>query len=167
MQKSYTIFQELTFKEFFISTLYLTSSTKIVKRLIVFVCIVSLLNLFLTYNLSKVQPGILTAIGCFLPIVYFIGLAILLCLVICLYIYSTKQYLFRDVSYDFTHWGVVRNGFKTDFSKPWRDISKVKETGQYFFLFVGKIDFHIIQKRMINQNDLTEFRIFLTDNMKK
>jgi hypothetical protein len=86
----------------------------------------------------------------------------------CLYIYKRKRYLFNNVSYDFTHWGVVRNGAKTEFSKPWREITRFKETKAFFLLYAGSIDVHIFQKRMFaNTEELNDFRQLLLENIKK
>ena len=84
----------------------------------------------------------------------------------CLFIYKSKPYLFENISYEFTHWGVVRHGEKTEFSKPWRDITKIKETKAFFLLYVGNADFHIIQKRMFeNDSSITEFRNLLKEHV--
>jgi hypothetical protein len=100
------------------------------------------------------------------PLVILFLMVIIFIIVNCLFIYKSKPYLFQNVSYDFTHWGVVRHGEKTEFSKPWRDISKIKETSAFFLLYIGRTDFHIIQKRMFeNMDELNDFKLFLKEKV--
>ena len=100
------------------------------------------------------------------PIFFLFIIVALFALLSCLFIYKSKSYLFKNVSYDFTHWGVVRHGERTDFSKPWRDITKFKETKAFFVLYTGKSDFHIVQKRMLKDLDsLNDFRKLLQQNI--
>lgn len=102
----------------------------------------------------------------FAPVAILFLIVIIFTFIICLYIYKSKRYLFDNVSYDFTHWGVVRHGERTEFSKPWRDISKFKETKAFFILYIGNTDFHIIQKRMLeNIGELNDFRNLLSEKI--
>ncbi|MBS1934789.1 MAG: YcxB family protein [Bacteroidetes bacterium] len=71
------------------------------------------------------------------------------------------------MTYEFTHWGITRNGEKTEFSKPWRDVKKIKET-KSFILFIFHNDFHVIQKRMLkNPDELNAFKEYIKENIKK
>ena len=162
MDNSFTIKQNLTFGEFLSATLYYYLSRKLLWRFFLLLIILGLLSILLgQITTSKA----LTAVD-FIPVVA--PLVILFLIAICFYIYKGKPYLFHNVSYDFTHWGVVRHGEKTDFSKPWRNISKIKETKAFFFIYVGKSDFHIIQKRMFaNMNELNDFRSLLKEKTLK
>jgi len=65
-----------------------------------------------------------TIISNFAPLLILPLIVTALAFFVCLYIYKRKPFLFDNVSYDFAYWGVVRHGEKTEFSKPWRDITK-------------------------------------------
>jgi len=68
--------------------------------------------------------------------------------------------------YDFTNWGMVRHGEKTEFSQPWRNITKVKETKVFFLFNIGVKDFHCIQKKMFTgEDEINSFRVFLKEKM--
>lgn len=167
MQNSFIIRQDLTLKEFLISTLYYYFSGKLLKRFFIFLICLTFLNMFLSFATTSSNMALLTIFSSFAPIVILFVVVVIFASLICLYIYKNKPYLFSDVSYDFTHWGVIRHGEKTEFSKPWRDISKFKETKNFFLLYIGNNDFHIIQKKMFtNLNELDDFRQLLRENIK-
>ena len=72
------------------------------------------------------------------------------------------------MSYQFNHWGVIRHGDLTEFSKPWREVSKFKESKAFFLLYISNTDFHIIQKKMINGSDeINKFRDILIAKINK
>ena len=168
MHESFTIQQNLTFREFLSSTLYYCFSGRLLKRFVLFLIGLTLLTTFLGSATTSdgVRPG--TFIYNFAPILLVIPIVVIFSFCLCLYIYYGKPYLFHNVSYDFTHWGVVRNGEKTEFSKPWREITKFKETTAFFLLYIGDRDFHIVQKRMLeSQERIAAFRQLLQKNLKK
>jgi hypothetical protein len=98
-----------------------------------------------------------------------IGLIILLIAFIVLYtciIYNTKSILFKRMIYNFTHWGLVKSGNGLEFSRPWREFLKVKETKSFFLLYISKNDAHVIQKRMFrNREEIKDFNFFLENNL--
>ena len=162
MEKSFTIRQNLTFRDFLSSTLYYYLSGRLLRRFFLILVGLALLSMFL--GLDTTSKGINSArlISSFAPFLIFLIGVVAFAFTTCLYIYKSKPYLFHNVSYDFTHWGVVRHGDRTDFSKPWRDISKIKETKAFFLIYIGNSDFHIIQKRMFaGSEELNDFRQLL------
>ncbi len=95
-----------------------------------------------------------------------LSIIVLIVFLLCLFIYLARPHLFRNVSYDFTHWGVTRNGKGTEFSKPWREFTGYRETNAFFLLYVGTTDFHFIQKRMLTGPEETDlFRDLLKEKI--
>ena len=162
MLNSFTIKQDLTLKDFFSSTVYYYLSGRLLKRFFLFLTLLMLLSTFVGPSTTFLE----TLITIFVPIIILLLMVITGTFFICVFIYNSKPYLFKNVSYNFTHWGIVRHGERTEFSKPWREISKFKETKSFFLLYIQKTDFHIIQKRMFNDaNELNDFRILLKENI--
>ncbi|MEI6946712.1 YcxB family protein [Paraflavisolibacter sp. H34] len=167
MRNSFIIRQDLTFREFASSTLYYYFSGRLLKRFFLFLTGLALLSVFLGFASASNGIDLVTIISSFAPIIILLIAVTAFAFFICLYIYKSKPYLFEGVSYDFTHWGVERLGERTEFSKPWRDITEFKETKAFFLLYVGNNDFHIIQKRMFaNPEELNDFRKLLKANIK-
>jgi hypothetical protein len=111
---------------------------------------------------------LMSIVSSFAPIFILLLILMILVVLICLYIYKSKPYLFTDVSYKFTHWGIVRIGERTEFSKPWRDISEFRETKAFFLLCIGSNDFHIIQKSMFHSlEDINDFRCILKEHIRQ
>ena len=167
MHDFFKIRQDLTFGEFLSSTLYYCFSGRLLKRVLLFLIGLTLISMFLGFATTSKSIDLATVLGSFVPIAILLLIVVIFAFLICLYIYKSKPYLFDNVSYNFTHWGVVRHGERTEFSKPWREISKIKETKAFFLLYVGNTDFHIIQKRMFtNLDELNDFRLLLQENVK-
>ena len=168
MHDLFTIRQDLTFNEFLSSTLYYCFSGRLFKRFMLFLLGLTLLSSFLEYATTSREVQLGTFIYNFAPIFMIVPIVVVFSFFMCLYIYKRKPYLFNNVSYDFTLWGVVRHGEKTEFSKPWCDITKYKETKAFFLLYIGDRDFHIVQKRMLESSvRLDAFRQLLQENVKK
>ena len=168
MQTTFTINQNLTYREFLSSTLYFYLSAKLLRRFFLLVIGLSLFSNILGLMTTSKGLKVTDFVSAIVPSVILFLMVIIFSIVICLIIYKSKPYLFHNVSYDFTHWGVVRHGEKTEFSKPWREITRVKETRAFFLLYIGRTDFHIIQKRMFgNINELDDFRSLLKEKTLK
>lgn len=165
MEDSFVIEQNLTFREFFLSSFNYYIAKKVLKMFLLILLAFSVLEVFLgIITINNLSFPVL--VGTFAPIVVIVFLLITLTFLVCFFTYKSKPYLFQNVSYEFTHWGVVRNGEKTDFSKPWRDFEKFKETKEFFLLYIANTDFHIIQKRMFKDFDEMErFRALLTEKI--
>jgi hypothetical protein len=167
MQNSFIMSQDLTFREFLSSTLYYYFTGRLLKKILLLLIGLTLLSMFLGSATTSKGINLATVFRSVAPIVILLLLIVIFAFLICLYIYKSKPYLFDNVSYDFTHWGVVRYGDRTEFSKPWRDITKFKETKAFFLLYIGNTDFHIIQKRMFTKSEeLNAFRQLLRENIK-
>jgi hypothetical protein len=155
MQNVFKIEQDLTFREFLSFTLYYYLTGKRTRKFFILIATLSLLSVILGLIATSNSIDLLVISTYLAPVVVsFFGL-----LLICFIIYQFKPYLFKKVSYEFTHWGVVRHGERTEFSRSWRDITNLKETKAFFLLYIGSTDFHVIQKRMFSDTEkLDTFR---------
>ena len=163
MENTIIINQQLTFKEFVSSTLYFYLTGSLLKRFFAILFAILLVSLLL--GLGTTDKGLDTTmiIGTVAPVIFLLAAATAFVFLSCLYIFKSKPSIFKNVSYEFTHWGIIRHADKLEFSRPWRDITDMKETKAFFLLYVGKTDFHIIQKRLIG--DSIKFRLLLKSNL--
>lgn len=168
MKDSFTIDQHITLKEFINFTLYSYVHSRRIKSFFLLILLLDLVALVfglltgLTNFNSEVVFNMLT------PLILLPVLLVIFAVLVSLLIYTSRPYLFKNVSYDFTHWGIIRNGEKTEFSKPWREITRYKETKSYFIFYIGNADVHFVQKKMFNDaNELADFAFFLKDRMSR
>jgi hypothetical protein len=156
MQNIFKVDQDLSFKEFLSSTLYYYLTGRRTRKYFAFMTALGILSTIFGFMTSSNGVG-LSDIPIYLApaIMLFFGMLDFIVLV-CFVIYKFKPYLFKNVSYEFTHCGVVRHGERTEFSKPWREITNLKETKAFFLLYIGNTDFHIIQKRMFPDTEKLE-----------
>jgi hypothetical protein len=161
MKNSFTVSQDLSHKEYLSSNLYFVFHSRRLRLYGLYLTGIFLLSLFLGFPAKKEELNLIKLVGSLAPVVFLGVVLILGVILLSFYIYRSRPHLFKNVSYEFTHWGVTRHGEKTEFSKPRREITKIKET-KAFFLFYAGIDMHTIPKRVFGtQEELDEFRQFL------
>lgn len=165
MQSSLRINQDLTFQEFFSGTLYFCFSSKLVKRAAILILAGNVLSIFVEL---AANPNSLSSDSLFtqvIPIIAMLLLLVLLVFVFSIFTYTNKSDIFKNVTYDFTHWGIIRNAVQSQFSKPWRDLTEVKESKEFFILYFSNTDYHLIQKRMIgDKKEVGRLRTLLIEN---
>ena len=159
MKDSFTIRQDLSFKEYLRSNLYFFFVSR---RLRFYGLVLTAVSAYGSGSVTASKKIDLTAIvSVFVPILLMAAVLALGIYFVSLYLYRAKPYLFKEVSYEFTHWGIVRHGERTQFSKQWREITKVRES-KNFFLFYAGMDAHTIPKRVFSSpGELDAFRQFL------
>jgi YcxB-like protein len=149
---TFIVQQKLSLNEFIRSTLLYLPHNRAVRKLIIIVCSVVSLVVFLGQDWSF-DKSILSA---FLNTVDWIALIFIIIMAFialtCSYIFKTQKHLFENVTYQFTDWGIARHGNRTEFSKPWKEVSKIVETKSFFLFCFGVSDYHIIQKRMFKDS---------------
>ncbi|WP_143774282.1 YcxB family protein [Niastella vici] len=159
MQNTITVRQQLTYKEFLNAMLYAFFISRRVRRYFGFMLIISCASNLLGFlTTSKFSFTLQDAAF----IVFFIGslalAGMLALLIITWWVYQKRPDLFNNVLYQFSHWGITREGPNTNFSKPWREIDRFRESKQFFLIYVSRFDVHIIQKKMIG--DVERINIF-------
>jgi hypothetical protein len=166
MFETITVPQRLSCKETLSVVLFMYASSRRVRRFILTMIIIHTAGQLFGYVAS---PGYSFGLYNVLFIVKYLGsfalAGIAFITLLTLIIYRTKPHLFNNISYEFSHWGVTRDGERTEFAKPWRDITKYKESKIFFIIFAG-IDPHIIQKSMLGDaKKIDDFRIMLKSNI--
>jgi len=169
MQNTITVPQRLTYKEFLSAMLYACFISRRLRRyfwlMLIISCASNLLGFLTTTKFSfTLQDAVF--------IVFFLGFlalaGMLALLIITWWVYQKRPDLFNNVLYQFSHWGITREGPNTNFSKPWREIDRFKESKQFFLIYVSKFDIHIIQKEMIGDTErINIFRSMLEENVGK
>ena len=165
MLNSLRVNQDLTFQEFFNGTLYVCFSLKPLKRFFLFLLALSIISLLLGFVTTSNRLTIASLITEVMPILSLLVLVILLVFLFSFFTYRNKPGIFRNVTYDFTNWGVIRNAHQSQFSKPWRDMFKMKESNRFFILYFSNTDYHLIQKKMFkDKSEVDRFRTLLKEN---
>jgi len=158
--------QRLSYKEFLHAMLYVFASSRRIRRFFLFMIILMSSSQLLGYlTTAKYNFGLASVflIAKVLVSMMLGGLAFVTILTFILY--RTQPHLFNHVSYEFSHWGITRNGEGTLFAKPWRDITGYKESNRFFVIYAG-IDPHIIQKSMLGDAEkIDNFRTMLKSNI--
>jgi hypothetical protein len=149
---TFIVEQKLSLNEFIRSALLYLPHNRVVRKLIIVVCSVVSLIVFLGQDWSFDKSIFLTFLKTLDWIVFIFIIIIAFIAMTCLFIFKTQNYLFENVTYQFTDWGITRHGRQTEFSKPWKEVSKIVETKSFFLFCFGVSDYHIIQKRMFNDS---------------
>jgi hypothetical protein len=166
MQNSFSLKQDLTFKEYYNSTVYYFLTGKKSKGFLIVLLAGGFLSMFLGFIMSPEQSSLVQISTSFIPIIFLFLVFLFALFVSCIIAYNSKPYLFKNITYGFTHWGITKTGEKTDFSKPWRDVIRLKEAKSFFLIYSNNIDAIVIQKRMFGTaEELDEFRIFVQDKI--
>jgi hypothetical protein len=70
--------------------------------------------------------------------------------------------LYRNLTYEFNHWGVHTTGKGFEHSKPWREFYRYKESRNFFFLYQSKKSALAFPKRVFpTEFELEDFRALL------
>jgi len=169
MQNTIVVLQELTYKEFLSAILQVFARSRRLRAyLLIFIGMITSSQLLGYLTAPHYSFGLIDLFKMLLiPALMVMGLVIVLT-VISYILYRSKPHMFRDVSYEFTHWGVTRYGEEANFSKPWREIKRFKETKQFFLFYIGPVDVHIIQKKLIGDETwINAFRTMLQEQVRK
>lgn len=162
MQHTFTIQQDLTQMEFMSATLYYYLTGKWVKRFFFFLFFLSLMSVLLGFITAPLHFNSLSFIRIFAPIGILFVLLLFFIVFSSYSIFTRNAYLFKNVTYSFNDWGLIRHGEQTDFSEPWNEALTFKETKAFFIFYIGNTDFHIIQKRLFHDKIETDhFRSFI------
>ncbi|HTQ66474.1 MAG TPA: YcxB family protein [Puia sp.] len=166
MADSFTISQYMTLRELVQASLYIGLRSKIIKRYFLFFSVLALACVvfgFITAGRYFYWQSILQIL---IPFVVMAALFFIFIVVVNALILLIKPDNFRNVVYQFTQWGMTRSAKGFDSSRPWGDFIKFRETASFFFLYISANDAHIIQKRMIgDEEEIEEFRNLIKDKV--
>lgn len=163
MEASFTINQDLTFKESMSSTLYYILSSKRFRLFVLF-----LAGLTVMSNLLSPQGIEAKEILWGFASILMTGTILLLFMIILSLVFrKTRPSIFK-FSYRFTHGGMAWNNNDKEFSKSWKEVETFKESKAFFFLYTDKYNVHVIQKRLFNDRyDVFAFRDLLKEKINK
>lgn len=166
MEATLKIEQDLSFTEYFRSALYYFNNKRFKIFLIILYLAPLLPEVIFLIMIPNFQFHYDTLYLSFVPIVIVFIVAIIIVFFGCCYFYYVKSQYFHNISYSFTHWGIVRDSETSGFSKPWREIVKCKETRSFFLVYTTPRDFQVIQKRKFETpEDVIIFRDLLNENI--
>ncbi|WP_276485294.1 YcxB family protein [Paraflavitalea pollutisoli] len=150
MPPTFTIDQDLTLKEYLLAVLFLIRKSKRVKRFALYAIIaVILVQVLVQTGMPKPFDLTWVLIGVFPVFVMLLFYLVALLLLMTL-LYVAKPGLFRQATYELTHWGVTRHSDRNGFAKPWREVQRYKESEHFFILFTNSFEFQIIQKNRVS-----------------
>lgn len=73
---------------------------------------------------------------------------------------------FKNVTYHFNHWGMVKTGNGINIDRPWKGFCKFQESKNYFFLYITQNDAHVIQKKMLkSKEEIEDFRQLIFEHI--
>ncbi len=168
MQSSFSIKYHLTLLEFYYSSIYSAIRNKRLKKfyyLIPGILVLSgLLNFFLDTKKSSYSIGLIVQF--LFPILLFLIFLFVGIFILCLIVQLIKPNYFKNINYEFTHWGMFKKGIGFEYSSPWSKILKMKETKSFFLLYVSENDAHIVQKRMFkNEEEINNFKSLVIEKI--
>ena len=133
MESSFTINQDLTFKESMSSTLYYILTSKRFRLFVLF-----LVGLTVMSNLLSPQGIEVKEILWGFASILMTGTILLLFMIILSLVFrKTRPSIFK-ISYHFTHWGMDWNNNEKEFSKSWKEVDTFKESKAFsFYILTG------------------------------
>ena len=171
MKQEFIFEQKLSLWELYRSSLYQLPQLKVIRRLFYFLSGVFVLSIILSVALSKktgtsgLLNDLLPGIKSFLMLFAFLFIGTFLILLI---LRISKPTIFNSITYQFTHWGMFKKNTLIDYSCPWRNIVKVKQTKSWILLYTSGAGAHVIKKKLFtDKNELDMFLAFVKSNVGK
>jgi YcxB-like protein len=160
----FNILQKLNLWDFYRTSLYVTLKSKRLSWLYYLVTGVGVLNLAMNLTMSP-KPNSkfwMLIVQSLLPLFVLLLFIFIGTFIICVLIKLLKPGIFNNMTYQFTNWGLYKKSDTVDYSIPWRNIVKVRETKSFIYLYFSKDDAHVIQKKMFRHSDeLQSFKSFM------
>jgi hypothetical protein len=169
-KEEFIIPQKLSLWDYYRVSIYVTVRSKRISWLFYVLPAVGILNLCINLLAStkKDSPLWVMVLQSLLPILVFLVFLFGVSLIICIIIKLLKPGIFKNMTYQFTHWGLYTKSDLVDDSVPWRNLVKVKETKSFIFLYFSKEAAHVIQKKMFRHVDeLEHFRNFMNAHINR
>ena len=168
-QDTFKIQQRLSFIELYKAVLYISLRNKKFKKFYYLIPGLILFASGVSFILTpkkdhshwiSLLPSIL--LPALFPIVFFFAVLFLISILSIL----IKPYYFKDVTYEFTYWGVIKKGKRFEQSFQWKDFLSLRETKSFILLYLTQNDALIIQKKMFaNTGELENFKNFLDNQL--
>jgi hypothetical protein len=139
MKDTYSFEQTFTGLQYVRLGLYTLSVNKYIRRLFIFIAIISISGAVLSFYAHGENEVVTTwslisyAIGPPLSILLFFSVLVAL---VCLFMVKFKPDSINGVRYTFTHWGMERVARNGEITVPWRDFIRLKETKGFLFIYI-------------------------------
>ena len=158
MKDSFTIKQDFGFWDLYPASLFTFLGSK---RGILFV-LAALLGITVTkYAHNKSIDSII------LPTLILLLTIIVFYAVVIFFVLKTNSSDYKNLTYEFTDWGIKRINSKYKFSRSWNKIRKFTETKSMFMLFVSPWKSIMVHKKVFtNEDEMNDFRDMLAEKIK-
>jgi uncharacterized membrane protein YvlD (DUF360 family) len=155
MKEDFKIVQTLSLTEYLDTMFYELRKMKWIRRIFIFSCIMGILNALLDSLLpSKHQvPWYIFLFKMIFPPVFFVIFLLVAGILVSFFIMQFRSQMFRNVTFEFTHWGVIKSGKGFEFSAQWEKFLTFKETYHFIYLYVSAHEAHIIKKNAFANGD--------------
>ena len=160
MQEFFVIKDDFTLSEYLRITFYVMSKTKIIRRLVLFVTVVGMVNMLLQFSLQKKQEtvAILSIITSLMLPAFTILFLLVSGSLIILVLFKMRPDMFTGNEYTINNWGVHKKGKKLDVSIQWDKFRYYRESTEYFFLYINDNMQYIIKKKGFSNDE--EIKMF-------
>ena len=165
MTETFTLKETTTFKEYLTILYYQTFRKRIVKRILIFLGIVSILRVVLEFALGVNTKWHLVIFNLLLAPLFLVAFLYVVPFLIAILLRKFKPAVFNATN-KFTHWGMERTGEGFHVAMPWRKFVKYRETKKFILLYITKDDAFVIQKKVFDSNEqLEDFRQLILDKI--
>lgn len=166
MQNTFTIQQNVSFAELFRAALYILLTSPFFKRLVLTIVVLMLFSIITGVLTTNNNFTWLTLLQHLAPVIILILFFCVFMFLGCLVLYKIKPQNFKGIVYEFNHWGMTKMVNGKEYTRPWRSFSHMRETKNFFLLYISKMDAHFIQKRLFeNDEEIENFRVLLKENI--
>lgn len=139
MKESYSVTQDLSYWEYVGLSIYMAPRNKLFKRFLIYISCIGIFSalggIIGVGEKEEVSVGSVL-LRLFAPLLSLLLIFLVLALLVGLFIMIFKREVLQNVTFTFTHWGLVRVASKSESSIPWKDFQDVKESKRFILLFV-------------------------------
>lgn len=171
MKQEFVFEQQTSLWELYRMSLYQAPRVKRTRWVFYFIPGIFVLNIILSLSLSKPSTNenwLFTLLPIVAPFLIVCAIYFVLTFIICVLLKVLRPGIFSTVTWQFTHWGMFKKNTAFDYSCPWRNILKVKETRSWILVYTHETGVHVIQKNSFtDKNELDMLLHFLKSNTGK
>jgi hypothetical protein len=165
-QDTFLIKLDLSFADYWRATCWMTVRMKIIRRFFLLSIALGVLGLLSNTLLApgEIQPWYVLVFVFLMPVMFFGAFFLVAITVFGFFIYRSRVRYLKGASYRFTHWGIEKSGKGIESSTPWHQVTKVRESKSFLFLYISENDAHIVQKSQFSsQQEWSEFMAMIKE----
>jgi hypothetical protein len=165
MTETFTFKETTTFKDYLAIFYYQTFRKIIVKRIFIFLIIVSIFSAILEFALAKNLKWDKVIFNLLVAPVFLVAFLYVVGFLVTILLWKFKPAIFKATN-KFTHWGMERRGEGFELSIPWNKFLRYKETKKYILLYITKDDAFVIRKKLFDSDEqLEDFRHLVSEKI--